>query len=184
MRCFGIALAVLGWTACVGGCNTVTVSRPFGDPLPAGEAAKLVGTWKAEDGNVLQVQQDADQTLIVGSLQWEKEQGKFTVEQLYMPVTSAGRAQLLFLSGEGEDHYVFARYELDGEQLAAYAIEFKAFEQAVKEHKLDARITEKDGRSKQIALTGASEQVADFIAANLDNCFTDEPTLTLKRIKK
>jgi hypothetical protein len=180
---------VVAFTFTCAGCDSVSLSEPFGDPVDANERAKLVGTWQFGDaaGHLL-VKQTKQGELIAGLMQWDEANGGYRVDNLELVATQFGEHQFIHLRNRKEPEkqrgWSFARYEGgDEEELLTYIPLAKRFEQAVDNGQLQGNVS-KENRHLRVQVTSARAEVEAFLkAGTIADYFSKEPLkLNLRKL--
>jgi hypothetical protein len=196
---FRISLFLALATAGLGGCSSVTVTEPIGEPAGDDVTAKLAGVWQVSDkAQTLHIHALSDSRLALAHIAWEE--GAFKLNTMRALVTAEQDALYVHLHAPPEspestdgadpaeravsDGYNFLRLTLDHDagSLVVFGPRVEHYAEAVEAGELTGTV-KRDGRVITVRLTGdAAELNAYFDPATVGEQFHVDNPLTLHRL--
>jgi hypothetical protein len=175
-------------TALLCGCSTVSSKVQVGNPAFAEDAQKLAGIWMTPDGDPFHVRHIKDNELRVASVEWNKKESRFELEEVTAFLTEDDDRRFINLidpdSNEKSPTFMFMRVtDLTDTSLVVILPRVDTFEKAVEDGVLLGEVEEKQN-SKEVHLEATKDQLNAFVdPAKLGDQFNAESALALHRVQ-
>jgi uncharacterized protein YceK len=184
-RCWLLLLV----TALIGGCSTVSSKAPVGNPASADDAKKLAGIWMTADGAPFWVQHLDGNEVRVASLDWNKDESRFELEEARAFLTLDDERHFINLAELDADEespgYSFARVTgFDERSIVLLFPRVDAFTKAVEEGVLQGAIKQQPS-GRTVELTATTEQLNSFVDPDkVGELFDAELAFPLHRVRE
>jgi hypothetical protein len=176
-------------TAFSGGCSTVSSKAPVGNPALVDDAKKLAGIWMTADGAPFWVQHIDGNEVRVASLDWNKDESRFELEEARAFLTQDDDRQFINLAELDADEespgYSFARVTgFDERSIVLIFPRVDAFAKAVEDGVLKGVIKQQPS-GKTVQLEATTEQLNSFVDPDkVGEQFDVESVFPLQRVQE
>jgi hypothetical protein len=137
MRCFLLIIMLLSL-----GCDSVTITEPFGDTTVTEQLRNVAGRWSDEKNNIFELRISKSNELIAGHLTWDDKSQQFVGKSEKVNVRTAENAIYIFVT---DKETTFFRVEgINDGKIILYIPQPKSFREAVDAGLLTGSVTKKE----------------------------------------
>ena len=163
------------------GCDSVTITEPFGAPVAPEQLKTVIGRWSDEESNLIELRLSKTNELVGGHLTWDEETQRFVSKSDKLDIRTAENVNYIFYTEDKESSFV--RVELIGDGHINFYLPYPdSFRNAVNSGSLNGIVTTKENGHFHVKITADAKFQEVLASDNWRHYYYPDLVVKYKRI--